>query len=249
MEAQGGTKMKQPAWASEPELVVTPDTTGVYATLRPGVGKRPMNDLAFIEDVEREMRSALGAVLGFAEMLATDGHEQLNEKQQRWVEQMLLHGHLLREYVEGSFVLTRSECQALVCDLKPHVASRFVEHIVRGSQWEAAERKIELVASYSTEATFEADRTLLNATIKTALGSIIRAAGAQGKVEMHTRLRGHSIEISIEAKPEKLARPYNFSEVLAQTWQRVSKAHSGYVEISNAPARVTFTFPALECDP
>lgn len=237
--------MSQPDRVPDVEQEAVADTTGVFCSARPTMVLRTIREPAFVRDMEREMRSALGAVLGFAELLATEGHERLTERQQTWVDQLLAQGHLLRELVEGSFVLSRSETNRLEGVFETHDASRFVEHIVRGSQWEAAERKVEVIGTYATEGKMVADRALLSSALRSALSSMIRAAGPHGRVAVQVRTRNDVHEVSMAATPERAANPYNFSEVLTQTWERVARAHGGSITLFDRPGQVLFRIPAV----
>ncbi len=241
--------MSQSASVNEVEEEPIEDATGVFCSERPTLALRTLQEPAFVRDMEREMRTVVGAVLGFAELLATEGHERLTDRQQTWVDQILVQGHLLRDLVEGSFVLSRSEANRLGGVFEKHDASRFVEHIVRGSQWEAAERRVEVVGTYATEGDMLADRALLSSAMRSALTCMIRGAGPHGRVAVQVRMRAAMHEVSMAATPARATGPCAFSEVLTQTWERVVRAHGGSLAVSDLPAQVLFRIPPLMAQP
>ncbi len=219
----------------------------------------------FLSVISHELRTPLNAVIGYSEMLASSYAGPLNERQRKYVQNVIISGRHLLDLVNDLLDITRIETGHVVLVPEEIEWASFIQDIQTRIEPMVKEKNIELTFILEPGLFFiEADLLRLRQIYMNLLSNAVKFNHRGGKVEVRiqTALNGQHVvcmvqDTGIGIPPEKLEELFHpFVQVdssyarltdgtglgLALT-RRLIRLHGGDIQVeSNVGEGSIFTF-------
>ncbi len=181
----------------------------------------------FLSHMSHELRTPMNAILGFGQLLHSDGRQPLAPHQQAWVLEILRGAEHLLELINEILDLGRIESGELV--LRPEAVGlhELVLECLGLMQPLASERQVRLLplpAAFGS-ASLMADRRRLKQVLLNLLANAIKYNRREGQVALEYRDEGHSRWLAVRDSGPGLTAAEQAR--LFQPFERLAAARSG----------------------
>lgn len=192
-------------------------------------------------EMEDEVYSVLGALLGMLEVLSIDAVEPLTPRQRRFLDEALRFGDRLKARVEALVTLLSDENDER---FKPsaYPLRRLIDHAVRGACWAAKEKGVSLSLPASggwENDSLSIDAARVDRALRGVTDTLVAAVGEHGRVEVRVLPAGAQCCIELrgfpDAQPEGVV--LELSALLLSAWHHTFALQKGSLRLD----RETFT--------
>lgn len=153
----------------------------------------------FLSGMSHELRTPMNAILGFAQLLATDMAPALSERQRAQVRQILRAGSHLMELINEVLDLARIEAGKLQISIEPVDLAAMIGDCLSLMQPVAQDYRVHLVADTPVECGchVRVDRTRFRQILLNLLSNAIKYNREQGRVWVSCEAQAQSVRIGI----------------------------------------------------
>ncbi len=210
----------------------------------------------FLARMSHDLRTPLNAVIGFADLLATQQAGPLNDKQQRYLGHVANAGRHLLELINDILDLTRVEAGRLEIHPEPCELAPILEETLAMFRTQAQARRITLAVEIGSPlGRLMADRIRLQQIVSNLLSNAVKFTPEGGLVTLTARQIGLEQELTVRdtgigIPPEDHQRIFEIYEQagaangrqkgtglgLAIT-KRLVELHGGHIQVESAPGQ------------
>jgi PAS domain S-box-containing protein len=217
----------------------------------------------FLANMSHELRTPLNAILGFSQVLESEKYGSLNQKQSRYISNVLKSGRHLLDLINNILDISKIESGNMKFEAEPINLSEVIDETLVFMEPLAREKSIDLVLDIKPEnlETY-ADRMKLKEILANLLSNAIKFTPENGTVGIQSRTRDGQLIVSVSdtgigISRDKYATIFDsFSQVDSTSRRKYGGTGLGlalvkkYVELHNGEIRVdseigegtTFTF-------
>jgi PAS domain S-box-containing protein len=183
----------------------------------------------FLASMSHEFRTPLNAIIGFSEVLEDKTFGDLNEKQVRYVNNILNSGHHLLQMINDVLDLSKIEAGKMEIDLSRVDIGELVEHSLVMVREKCAKDRIDLSHHISDDLdglAVMADERKLRQALFNLLSNAAKFTPDGGKIEVEAKREGEEILVSVSdtgmgIKPEDQRRIFGeFEQVETKIGQK-----------------------------
>lgn len=152
----------------------------------------------FLANMSHELRTPLNAIIGFSEILQDQAFGPLNEKQTRYVANILSSGKNLLALVNDVLDLSKVEAGKMELALEEFNALDAINEVLNIIAVMAEKKQIGLsLRPYGTLPKFKADRGKFKQILFNLLSNAVKFTPDGGQVEMQLREAGNFLEVDV----------------------------------------------------
>lgn len=181
----------------------------------------------FLASMSHELRTPLNAILGFSELMKQGIAGKLNEKQEHYIENILISGKFLLNLINDILDLSKVEAGKIELVMESISLPLTIEETISLIKERAARRNVNIKKELSPELEFiEVDKQRFKQVLFNLIDNAIKFSGPQGGlVTITTKKAGDNVEISVSdkgigIKPEDIGK-------LFQKFQQINPEISG----------------------
>jgi len=154
---------------------------------------------AFLAAMSHELRTPLNAVLGFSEVLRRRRHGELNERQDRYVEEIQAAGQHLLALINDVLDLARIEAGRMELELAPCSLPEAIEAALAMVQVRAERAGLALSCCIAPEVgTITADERRLKQVLLNLLANAVKFTPAGGSVRLRAEIGDGAVQIAVQ---------------------------------------------------
>jgi PAS domain S-box-containing protein len=192
----------------------------------------------WLASVSHELRTPLNSIIGFSEMLADQFFGPLNEKQQRYVSNILTSGRHLLQMINDLLDLSKIEAGRMQLEISEFDPRTAVKSTVESLAPLAFQKRIQLETKFrNCPPAIQADPVKFRQILSNLLSNAIKFTGEGGKVTVwidteeraqNAYFQGTLLKISVQdtgvgIPPDQLRRIFEEFEQLPNRYQAVHK--------------------------
>ncbi len=217
----------------------------------------------FLANMSHELRTPLNSIIGFSEILHDEMFGPLNEKQAKYINNVLISGKHLLKLINDILDLSKVEAGKVELVCEDFSASDAINEVRTLTGSIAAKKSIVLDVSVDEDlTTIHADEGKFKQILYNLLSNAIKFTPESGSVTVHARCHGDMAEISVtdtgigisEENQKKLFQPFMQADTSTSREyggtglglslvRKFTELHGGTVWIESEPGKgSTFTF-------
>jgi signal transduction histidine kinase len=152
----------------------------------------------FLANMSHELRTPLTSVIGFSEVLIQRMFGELNDRQEEYLRDILDSGRHLLSLINDILDLSKIEAGHLELELSTFWLPEAIEHSVQMLRETATRRGISVQLDIAEDlGVVEADLRRVRQILFNLLSNALKFTGADGTIQVTSRLTGDAAEISV----------------------------------------------------
>ena len=150
----------------------------------------------FLSTMSHELRTPLNAVLGFSDLLADERYGSLNERQQRYVNNIHTGGQHLLRLISDILDLSKIQAGRMELTIQDLPISSAFEGVISALK-PLTDRKSQILALTPSDLIVRADPTRLKQMLMNLVGNAIKFTPVGGKIDLAAKQLGDRIQIEV----------------------------------------------------
>lgn len=181
---------------------------------------------AFLANISHELKTPLNSIIGFSEVLLDKTYGEINEKQEKYLNNIHKSGKRLLEDINDIVELSKAEAGKMKMEPGEVSLPLILNAAIAGIKPAAIRKNIEIKTSIDEKlSVIHADETQLEKTIFILLDNAVKFTPDGGRINVEAVCNEDMVQISvidtgIGVKPEDRIRIFKGFELIDTTYQR-----------------------------
>lgn len=141
----------------------------------------------FLASMSHELRTPLNSIIGFAEVLREKMFGDLNERQEKYLSNILASGQHLLQLVNNILDIAKVEAGKMKLNVEPFTINRVIEEVHNIIRTLAYKKNIELTLDLAPEVVIQGDAAKFKQILYNLLSNAIKFTDEKGRVVIRTQ--------------------------------------------------------------